>query len=184
MPNLPPDYAHEATTPLALALRGRHVRFLGSEYAATDEARDWLFPIPAVDITRTDFRDGCFDAILSGDVLEHVPDLPATLADSARILRPGGHLLATMPFLYQQDEQAILAVMREGAIDYLCEPIYHGNPVDVEGGSLVFQLPAWSLLDLARTAGFSRAEMVFWASATHGIVGEEVSGVFILDAVR
>ncbi len=177
-------YAHEAITPLALVLRGRYPRFLGSEYAANDYQREWLFPIPAIDITRSGFKDACFDVILSGDVFEHVPDLPAALTDSARILRPGGHLLATVPFLYDRPDQITMAVERAGAVEHLHEPIYHGNPVDPGGGSLVFQLPAWSLLDMARSAGFSHAEMVFWSSVSHGIVGEEISGVFVLDARR
>jgi len=38
-----------------------------------------------------------FDAVTCFDVLEHVPDLPAALADVRRALRPGGVLCATMP---------------------------------------------------------------------------------------
>lgn len=39
------------------------------------------------------FADGVFDIAYSCDVLEHVADLPRVLAETARILRPGGVFL-------------------------------------------------------------------------------------------
>lgn len=41
--------------------------------------------------------DDSFDVILSSSVLEYVPDHAAVLADFARLLRPGGRLLVSMP---------------------------------------------------------------------------------------
>lgn len=46
------------------------------------------------------FRDGEFDMALVMEVLEHVPRPDAVLAEAVRILRPGGTLIASMPFLY------------------------------------------------------------------------------------
>ncbi len=42
-------------------------------------------------------RDASFDVVTSWDVLEHVPDPRETLAAIARVLRPGGVLVATTP---------------------------------------------------------------------------------------
>jgi 2-polyprenyl-6-hydroxyphenyl methylase / 3-demethylubiquinone-9 3-methyltransferase len=36
------------------------------------------------------FEDGSFDAVYCCDVLEHVDDVPRTLRESARVVRPGG----------------------------------------------------------------------------------------------
>ncbi|WP_434597710.1 bifunctional 2-polyprenyl-6-hydroxyphenol methylase/3-demethylubiquinol 3-O-methyltransferase UbiG [Streptomyces sp. A5-4] len=41
----------------------------------------------------TGLPDGCADAVVASDVLEHFHDLPAALAEIGRLLRPGGVLL-------------------------------------------------------------------------------------------
>jgi SAM-dependent methyltransferase len=48
------------------------------------------------------FADGTFDTVLSLEVFEHVPDPDGMLAEMHRVLRPGGRLLVTVPFLSQQ----------------------------------------------------------------------------------
>ncbi len=183
-PRLARIYAHEALTPFALLLRSRYPRLICSEYAATEEARSALFPIPAIDISAAPFPDGVFDLVLSGDVLEHVPDLAASLRDTARILRSGGVLLASFPFMYMQDETKVQARLEHGKLVTLAEPEYHGNPADPEAGSLVFQVPGWSILSLARQSGFAGAEIGFWASASRGLTGMEIAGTIYLRAVR
>jgi len=40
---------------------------------------------------------GSFDFAFSNSVLEHIPDLPPCLAETARLLRPGGLFAATVP---------------------------------------------------------------------------------------
>ncbi len=177
-------YAHEAMTPLALILRGRYPRFLGSEYAPNEADQKRIFPVPNIDITASGLPDNSFDFILSGDVLEHVPDLQAALCDSARILKPGGHLIASMPFAYGHEETTIKARMMNGEIEYLAPPEYHGNPMDVAGGSLVFQIPGWAILHDARRAGFADAYIVFCSSAQRGFAGDATLGGILLMAAR
>jgi SAM-dependent methyltransferase len=46
----------------------------------------------AADVAELD-EDGTFDALLSKDAFEHVEDLPATIGQMRRLLKPGGRLL-------------------------------------------------------------------------------------------
>ncbi|MEE4271605.1 MAG: class I SAM-dependent methyltransferase [Thermoanaerobaculales bacterium] len=43
------------------------------------------------------FDSGCFDVVLLLDVIEHLPDPGAVLAECARVLRDGGRLLISFP---------------------------------------------------------------------------------------
>lgn len=43
------------------------------------------------------FADASFDRVIAAEVLEHVPDDGAAMAELARVLRPGGTLAVTVP---------------------------------------------------------------------------------------
>jgi ubiquinone/menaquinone biosynthesis C-methylase UbiE len=45
------------------------------------------------DLTRLPYADGCFDAVVCGWVLEHLPDPRSGLRELARVMAPGGKLL-------------------------------------------------------------------------------------------
>jgi len=60
-------------------------------------------------IERLPFADGAFDLILATDVLEHLRDDHAALAELRRVAAPGGRLLATVPaygWLWSQHDSA------------------------------------------------------------------------------
>lgn len=46
------------------------------------------------------FADAEFDTVLLSDVLEHIAEPDLLLSEIARILRPGGHAIIGVPFLY------------------------------------------------------------------------------------
>jgi SAM-dependent methyltransferase len=47
---------------------------------------------------RMPFADASVDHVLCSEVIEHVPDAAACVAEIARVLRPGGTLVMTMPW--------------------------------------------------------------------------------------
>jgi SAM-dependent methyltransferase len=48
---------------------------------------------------RLPLADGCADLVFSASVFEHVADLDTALAEIGRVLRPGGRLVAAVPFI-------------------------------------------------------------------------------------
>lgn len=54
------------------------------------------------DLTMVPLRDRCADIIFCFEVLQHVDCASTVLAEMHRVLRPGGHCLMTVPFLYAE----------------------------------------------------------------------------------
>jgi SAM-dependent methyltransferase len=46
---------------------------------------------------RLPFRNGAFDVVIASDVLEHIEDDSAALAEMARVLKPGGSMIISVP---------------------------------------------------------------------------------------
>ncbi len=53
------------------------------------------FKYKLVDAGSIPYPDGSFDIVIANHMLYHLPELPAALKELRRVLRPGGHLLAT-----------------------------------------------------------------------------------------
>ena len=48
------------------------------------------------------FPDGSFDRVICAEVLEHIPDDRAAMAELARVLRPGGTMAITVPRFFPE----------------------------------------------------------------------------------
>ena len=76
----------------------------GHRVVALDLALGWLQRLPAGvtkiagEVTALPFSDRVFDAVVAAEVIEHIPDLDAALGEAARVLRPGGRLVVTVPY--------------------------------------------------------------------------------------
>jgi len=176
----PRIYATEGVTAFAMRLRGLYPHFLGSEFALDQKQRDLLYPIPCEDLQNLSLQSDSFDIVATNEVLEHVPSIDKALTEMHRVLRPGGWHVGTMPFHYCDDVSTRRALLNEGGeIIHLLEPEYHLDPMN-EGGVLVFEIPGWDIVARAHQAGFSRAFMRFLISTRHGVISEQIGGVFIL----
>jgi SAM-dependent methyltransferase len=89
------------------------------------------------DLELLSFEDESFDLVITQDVLEHVLNPRAALAEIARTLKPGGAHIFTVPLVNKDRPSDVRAKRDEqGAVVYLRTPEYHGNPID-PNGSLV-----------------------------------------------
>ena len=69
---------------------------ISEEEAATLPAQSWGGCVNG-DGTKLPFADGTFDRIIASEVLEHIPNDSAALAELSRVLRPGGTIAITVP---------------------------------------------------------------------------------------
>jgi 2-polyprenyl-6-hydroxyphenyl methylase/3-demethylubiquinone-9 3-methyltransferase len=76
----------------AAALGYRHVGFDLSP-TALPQARDHGLLVARADVLRLPLPDAIADVVTAGEILEHVTDLPAAVAEACRVLRPGGTLV-------------------------------------------------------------------------------------------
>lgn len=66
--------------------------------------------VSAGDLSALPYADGSFRAVISCDVLEHLPDDEAGLREMMRVLQPGGYLLVTVPahrYLWSEHDEAL-----------------------------------------------------------------------------
>lgn len=91
------------------------------------------------------FEKDSFDGVFSSEVLEHVPDVDHVLEEWQRVLRPGGKVLATVPFVWEEHELPydFRRFTRPGLVELFKR---HGFEVErVEEGSSYFDT-VWQML--------------------------------------
>ncbi|HST63578.1 MAG TPA: class I SAM-dependent methyltransferase [Mycobacteriales bacterium] len=129
------------------------------------------------------FGDETFDTVLCTQVLEHVPDAELAMAEIARVLRPGGHALVTVPFLYPTHEapydfwrfthHGLAGLVRRHRLEVL--------GVEAQGGPVLL-VTHYAVLALTRAAGRLAANRLVRAmiagpqEALRGRVSTRLSG--------
>lgn len=72
---------------------------LGKEFINVD-----VFPFPEVDIvsdaTELPFKDNSIDAAVSESLFEHVPDAHKVAREMVRVVKPGGYIYVSAPFMH------------------------------------------------------------------------------------
>ena len=167
-------YLTEEVTPIFAYFKNKFPNAVGSEYMGT------AIPLGAKnengvrneDLTALTFADSSFDALVSLDVLEHVPDTMKGLSECRRVLRKGGRAMISAPFVAANAQNSLRAVIENGEIRHLLPPEYHGDPMS-SAGILCFHHFGWELLTQMRSAGFKDAYAVCYFSRKFGYVGGE-----------
>ncbi len=77
--------------------------------------RRGLSHLVGADAMKLPFASNSFDALVAMDMLEHLPDDKAALAEFARVLKPGGRVFATVPaypHLWSEHDVALMHFRR------------------------------------------------------------------------
>ena len=126
---------------LAQRLLSHGYRVVGIDYsfdAALHVRRTSGIAAVVGDLTRMPFRSGAFDALTTGETLEHLDDDRAAANEIARVVRSGGTVVATVP---------ALPILWTSSDDY-----YEHRRRYSRG----------ALTDMFRRAGFAIAKASFW----------------------
>ena len=168
-------YATEQTSPLFGHVRKLFPFAVGSEYLGTTVpfGHKNSKGLRNEDLTGLTFPDESFDAILSFEVLEHIPNYRAAFAECVRTLKPRGKMLFSVPFGVKARQNLIRARLRsDGTIEHLLPPEYHCDPRS-SGGSLCFQHFGWEMFEQLKVAGFSTVSALCYYSRDFGYFGGE-----------
>jgi len=173
-------YATEYATPFFEWLLRHYPNATGSEFSGIqlpvpegipDER--WARACRTENVTALSFPGQEFDAVLSFDVLEHVPDYRKALGEFFRVLKPGGRIVLTAPFIEHNPQTIIRArIDQDGVIEHLLPPEYHGDPIS-DAGCLCYYHFGWDLLDEFSAAGFEDVQSRFYWSMRLGYPGNQ-----------
>ncbi|MBT9749016.1 class I SAM-dependent methyltransferase [Desulfovibrio desulfuricans] len=161
----------ETSSPLALVLK-QLPNCITSEFInESTESGTRVGNTLHINMCKTHFADNSLDLIISGDVLEHIPDYKLALRETYRILSNGGYHIFTIPF-YQHRfsiEHRSLYVNKE--LVHLKHPWFHLDPMNPKG-ILCYNIFAPELLSELEEIGFEASlNLIF--SPSYGMFGQD-----------
>ena len=126
--------------PATAFIRDRAAEYVGSHYYPDVERGVMHNGHRVEDLEKLTFPDASIDLVVSQDVFEHVmrPDL--AFAEIARVLRPGGRHIFTVPIWPIPETVIRVRPTPDGGVEHLLPVMYHGDPVS--DGALV--ITDWS----------------------------------------
>jgi hypothetical protein len=165
---------HEAAPggPLSAFLERSCRGYSSSHFFADVPRGSYRGPHRSEDLARMTFGDASFDVFCTSDVFEHVIEPELALSEIARVLRPGGTHIFTMPWypaLATSVPRARLAA--DGTVSHRLAAEYHGNPLSREG-SLVTTDWGWDFTELIRRASGLTTVTYLERDRSKGLDGE------------
>lgn len=131
---------HESSPggPLSNFLKRSCEKYSASHYYENIPRGNYFNGFRSEDLTKMTFDDGTFDVFITSDVFEHVFEPELAFKEIARILKPGGAHIFTMPWYPAIKKSIQRAKLENGKIIHLKDPEYHGNPISDEGSLVTF----------------------------------------------
>lgn len=155
----------------------RHYEAYGSEFIPGVPSGTVKDGVRIEDVTCLSFKDASLDAVLTFDVLEHVPVYDKALTEFHRVLAPGGTLLLTAPFDLGRDRNLLRAEYVDGKLVHHQPIEMHGDPMNPDGGILSYHTFGWELVERLNALGF-RTVVRTALSPRYGYLGQP--GPFIV----
>lgn len=167
-------YITEQLTPIYEYFKKNYSKTLGSEFLGDGISKGCVRSdgIRNEDLCNLSFDDRSFDTVVSLDVFEHIPKYSQAFKECARVLKPGGRMMWSVPFISKSRKNSIRAKLVNGQIQNILPPEYHGDPLSANG-ILCFQHFGWEMLDEMKMAGFSDAYAICYESIPFGYFGGE-----------
>jgi SAM-dependent methyltransferase len=168
-------YISEQTTHLYQYFLKNYPNTVGSEYLG-DKYKPGEINESGIrneDFTNLSFSDNEFDLVLSFEVFEHIPNFINAFSESLRTLKPGGHLIFTVPFNMNSKSNLVRAMIKNGIVEHIHPPEYHGDPVNSSEGCLCFYHFGWEVLEQLKTTGFEDVNAMSFYSKKFGYLGGE-----------
>jgi hypothetical protein len=131
---------HESspTGPLSTYLKANTAQYTASQYYSDVPRGHFKGDMRSEDLSQLTFESNSFDLFITSDVFEHVIEPAPAFKEIARVLRPGGMHVFTMPFYPWREKSLQRAELVGNDIVLLEDPVYHGNPVSEEGSLVTY----------------------------------------------
>ena len=147
-------------------------RIGGRHYWWSPDWRRWR-RIRHESITALSYPSASLNLLAHSDVLEHVYATEQALHECARVLRPGGVMLFTVPFFIARSHSLLRGrPLADGSIEHLEPPEYHGDGVR-QGGIYTYHHIGWDLLERLHLAGFRQVDIGFGHAPAEGITAAD-----------
>lgn len=104
-----------------------------SEYYDNVERGKSKDGVRSEDLQNLTFAANTFDAVISLDVFEHIPDVWKAFSEVRRVIKPGGVGIITVPIDIRIKTTTTIAKLENGEIKYFRKPAYHCDPLRHEG---------------------------------------------------
>ena len=162
---LEPDLGHlhvyelSSRGPLASFLQLRCREFTFSEYFEDVPPGGSKNGVPCQDVQHLTYDGQSFDLCTSTDVFEHVPDDGKAFREMYRVLKPGGHLVFTVP-MAGVPGTVERARQVEGRIEHILPPEYHHDHLEGLDKVLCFRNYGTDILNRLQDAGFHQSRII------------------------
>jgi SAM-dependent methyltransferase len=123
------------------------------------------------DLEALSFPDESFDLVVTQDVVEHVFDAPRVFSEIARVLRPGGAHVFTVPLLAGAAASRVVAERaQDGSVIHHVPAVHHGSPTGE--GALVTWHWGFDIAEHVYRSGGLVTSFVFIDDLSRGIRAE------------